>query len=117
MKDTLHGISEGVYTSRVHAAPDAVDHRTNQQSTARGNLAAIILERHGIDPRTIGPADLPETVRTELRELAEALGLDLPAPRRPGYCACGTPLAISAAGPKMGGYIRGKCLRCSRGAA
>ncbi len=80
---------------------------------ARGNLAAIILDRHGIT-RPYDPATLPAAVKQELRDLAEALGVDNAPQRRPGYCLCGAVLAVTASGQQIGEYLRGHCLACSR---
>ena len=80
---------------------------------ARGNLAAIVLDRHGIT-RPYDPATLPAAIKQELRELAQALGVDNAPQRRPGYCACGAVLAVTASGQQIGEYLRGHCLSCSR---
>ncbi len=110
--DGLYGITEGAYTSRVRGDDDAVQIRAQNAARARGNLAAMILDRHGIHPST-DPADLPASVKAEMVEIARALGLDRPT-RRPGYCACGTPLTITATSAKFGDYKHGMCLPCSR---
>lgn len=85
---------------------------TTAAARARGNLAAIVLDRHGIR-RPYDPATLPAAVKAELRDLAQALGVDNAPQRRPGHCACGAVLTVTASGQQIGEYLRGHCSACS----
>lgn len=90
----------------------AADNRS-AAAEARGRMAAIVLDRHGIQP-PYRLDQLPAAVKTELRELAQVLGVDNAPGRRPGYCACGAVLSMTASGQQIGEYLRGHCLACSR---
>lgn len=87
-----------------------------QAADARANMAAITLERHGLDPRTATADRIPDAVKAELRDLARALGVDGTPERQPGHCVCGAVLTVTASGQQTGEYTRGRCLTCSRAA-
>lgn len=111
----LGGIESGLRSTHMPADDVSTEVRAAQRGDARGNFAAIVLEHHGVDARSADLADLGGACKAELRELADALGLNERA-REPGHCACGAVLPISTLFAGKGGYLNGRCLQCSTGA-
>lgn len=83
----------GMDAVRVSNDPSDEAHRREKARKARGNLAAILVERAGgLD---VVKAD-GTLVAAEFAELCEALGLDGAPERAPGRClVCGGPLSSS----------------------
>ena len=109
-------MSGGAHTGRVPVDDLSAEQRAQKQAQARGNMAALVLTRHGLDPRRITTADIPPAVKEELRELAQAMGIDGRPVRKPGHCACGAVLPMGAATSSAKFETRnGQCRRCSSG--
>lgn len=119
MGDSLHSfIAGGMDTARVRADEADQERRRQNQRDARGNLAAMVVGRHGGldalrgDPERLGKAG------EEFAGLLELLGLNVLPEHQPGRCrSCASPLPMIAASSFSGarsphwraGYCSAQC--------
>lgn len=121
MADT-NALHAGLTTTRLDADEVTLRERRRKMAAARGNLAALMCSRYGVDP-TVNPApSVASLAAAEFAELADILGLDpTPHPRGGGLCRkCRQPIPLSAVSRNVGGgpskgYKTGMCWWCSQG--
>jgi hypothetical protein len=90
----------GMETARVRGDDADVQRRLENARRARGNLAAMVVDRHGgVQALKRSRKKLDEAVE-EFVGLLDMLGLDVRSPDRPGVCrreGCGRALPMTAA--------------------
>ena len=117
MKPKTRGLASdlsGVNAGRARLAADeqSAEARAAARANARGNMAAMVIERRGIDPRAVEAADLSDACKTELREVAEALGIArMPTPG--AVQAAPTPCSVPAPS-RVNTTATGWCRACDR---
>jgi hypothetical protein len=116
-------VSGGMDTARPGQTPQELAHRASAQARARANLAAMMCDAHGVDPRgarDIQPGDprlsdpAARRAAAQYDLLADILGLTAQPERPPGLCACGAELPMtSTSAHNRTQYGPGQCVRCT----
>lgn len=110
-------VQAGTDATRLDLDETAVQERRRKQAAARGNLAALMCERYGVDPTVEPhPTSLDEKyAAAEFADLTSILGLAPAQPHTRGLCKqCGGDRPMYAH-TGAGGYRPGLCWWCSRG--
>jgi hypothetical protein len=124
--DQIADLAGGMDTVRGRRHPEDIARRAVGQADARGNLAAMMCDEQGVDPRgarDIGPGDprlsdpAARRAAAQYDLLADILGLAQEPERPPGLCACGAELPMtSTSAHNRTQYGPGQCGQCTRAA-
>jgi predicted nucleic acid-binding Zn-ribbon protein len=88
----------GMDTARVRGDEADVQRRLENARRARGNLAAMVVDRHGGVQACKRSRKKLDEAAEEFAGLLDMLGLDVGSPVRPGVCrGCGQELPMTAA--------------------
>lgn len=96
---------------RLSATEQEAERQQQRNRAARGNVAAMICDRHGVVPGADNATLAVQLAAREFADLADALGLDGPV-RDPGRCPCGRQLSASQTTRRKNQRNSGLCRTC-----